>query len=199
MASPPFNVGKIIIIDRNYDGCRISNLSYFGSKTCHYLSQAKTTSYYMLIGQHISPNLSKTDHILTEIKNSGGGEPMGISVSCSLVRNKFQVLISKCSRECFWRPPVEHIQVHLPRFPLHTVALMVPPGQGCMLSPAHCGNPPGTAGRNTFDIHCWHLSSLQHRRLRPASSAQQPRELHSQAGLLKPPPTNSPKHDPHDV
>lgn len=36
-------------------------------------------------------------------------------------------------------------------FPLHTVVLMVPPGQGCALSWAHCGNHPRTAGRNTFE------------------------------------------------
>lgn len=71
----PFNVGKIIIIDRNYDGCRISNLSYFGCKTC--LSQAKNIFCYMLIGQHISQNLSKTDYILTEIERSREGRGGG--------------------------------------------------------------------------------------------------------------------------
>lgn len=133
------------------------------------------------------------------MEGRGWGEkkPTGISGSRSLVKNKFQVLISKCSWECSCRPPVDHIQVHLQRFPLHTVALMVPPGQGCLLSPAHCGNHPGTAGRNTFDIHRWHPSSLQYRRLRPAPSAQQQRELQSQVGLLKPPRSNSPKRDPH--
>lgn len=33
---------------------------------------------------------------------------------------------------------------------LHTAAVMVPPGQDCVLCSVRCGNHPRTAGRNTF-------------------------------------------------
>lgn len=71
--------------------------------------------------------------------------------------------VSRFEDQIRWKHDKERVEVMLfvqPRcgsYPgtfattlLRAVAVMVPPGQDCVLCSARCGNHPRTAGRNTF-------------------------------------------------
>lgn len=99
--------------------------------------------------------------------------PISHRFFCVFVNNKFQVLRSKCnwdqttkkreresgggSRVLFLKPRCGSYPGTFATSLLHTAAVMVPPGQDCVLCSVRCGNHPRTAGRNilahTADIH----------------------------------------------
>lgn len=96
-------------------------------------------------------------HVLTEMESTRGRKSHWAFQHHAHLSGTNSRSWDQNAAECFWRPPVDHIQVHFPRFPLHTVVVMVPPGQSCVLSWAHWKSSRKSRQKqiwtHTADIH----------------------------------------------